>query len=197
MKRIRLDDMTTRDLERLYARLEAVEAVVDRIPYAERHLRRALEQLPERCRYHGDRLDPDHFSWGREACCDTGTPSLRRRRALAALDQLTAMPPETPGDTGPDTSTDTVSASGGVLRTLLDVGESVDCGPLPTSTDTVRTPGDTDTEDIGQGVRIEYRASVPRHMLGAAVAEAFGIIARETAAAPEEPPPADAPPDHE
>ncbi|MER6425305.1 hypothetical protein [Streptomyces sp. NPDC001137] len=31
-----------------------------------------------------------------------------------------------------------------------------------------------------KGVRIEYRATVPRHLLGAAIAEAFAIIERET-----------------
>ncbi|MFE3033075.1 hypothetical protein ACFXKY_15695 [Streptomyces canus] len=31
-----------------------------------------------------------------------------------------------------------------------------------------------------KGVRIEYRTSVPRHLLGAAIAEAFGIIESET-----------------
>jgi hypothetical protein len=31
-----------------------------------------------------------------------------------------------------------------------------------------------------KGVRIEYRATVPRHLLGAAIAEAFDIIHQET-----------------
>ncbi|MEU2265007.1 hypothetical protein ABZ568_00835 [Streptomyces olindensis] len=31
-----------------------------------------------------------------------------------------------------------------------------------------------------EGVRIEYRATVPRHLLGVAIAEAFDIIERET-----------------
>lgn len=31
-----------------------------------------------------------------------------------------------------------------------------------------------------KGVRIAYTASVPRHLLGAAIAEAFDIIGRET-----------------
>ncbi|MEU0275946.1 hypothetical protein [Streptomyces sp. NPDC006307] len=192
MKRIRLDDMTTADLEDLYARLEAAEALADRLSYAEQHIRRALEQLPERCRYHGERLDPDHYSWAREACCDTGTPSLRRRRALAALDQLTAPPP----DTSPDTSTDTVPASGGIVRTPVLAGETVDCGPVPTSTASVRTGEDTDTGDTEQGVRIEYRARVPRHLLGDAVAEALGIITRETAPGPDEPFTVESPTDH-
>jgi hypothetical protein len=31
-----------------------------------------------------------------------------------------------------------------------------------------------------EGVRIEYRASVPRHLLGAAIAKAFAVIESET-----------------
>ncbi|MEH0579039.1 hypothetical protein QBA54_32220 [Streptomyces sp. B21-108] len=31
-----------------------------------------------------------------------------------------------------------------------------------------------------KGVRIEYRATVPRHLLGAAIAEALAMIERET-----------------
>lgn len=38
-----------------------------------------------------------------------------------------------------------------------------------------------------EGVRIEYRATVPRHLLGVALAEAFDIIERETR--PDEDPP--------
>jgi hypothetical protein len=38
-----------------------------------------------------------------------------------------------------------------------------------------------DGEQQGDGVRVEYRASVPRHLLGAALAEAFSAIAAETA----------------
>ncbi|MGW3445622.1 hypothetical protein [Streptomyces sp. NPDC001076] len=37
-----------------------------------------------------------------------------------------------------------------------------------------------DEEPPRKGVRVEYRATVPRHLLGAAIAEAFGIIERET-----------------
>lgn len=37
-------------------------------------------------------------------------------------------------------------------------------------------PGD----ERGSGVRIEYRARVPRHLMGAAFAEAFAAIHRET-----------------
>ncbi|MFG2404216.1 hypothetical protein ACGFR8_07730 [Streptomyces brevispora] len=185
MTRTPLENLTAEGLDQLYARLEAAESVTRRIPHAAHRIREALEQLPEQCRYHRDRLDPDHLSRGREACCDTGVPSRRRRVALDALDGLTAPPPDTCPDTGPDT----VSARGGALRTGVLVGESPDCGPLPTSTDTARTPPDTDT---GQGVRVEYRATVPRYLLGAALAEALGAIDDATRT----PPPGDAPPDH-
>lgn len=43
-----------------------------------------------------------------------------------------------------------------------------------------RTRPDTDTD---VGVRLEYRARVPRHLLGAAVADALGFIAAETSQA--------------
>lgn len=50
-------------------------------------------------------------------------------------------------------------------------------GPSTTSTDTVRTHPDPDAPDAsGQGVRIEYRARVPRHLAPAAPAEAFQAI---------------------
>ncbi|WP_406321775.1 hypothetical protein [Streptomyces sp. NBC_00519] len=39
---------------------------------------------------------------------------------------------------------------------------------------------DDEDQPPRKGVRIEYRATVPRHLLGAAIAEAFGIIERET-----------------
>lgn len=51
-------------------------------------IRAALNELPNACRYHQDRLDPDRPGWGREACCDTGLPALRRRNAMAALDRI-------------------------------------------------------------------------------------------------------------
>lgn len=51
-------------------------------------VRAALAALPDCCRYHGDRLDPDHLSYGREACCDTGVPAQRRRVAEKALQRL-------------------------------------------------------------------------------------------------------------
>lgn len=53
-------------------------------------IRSALGELPDVCRYHQDRLDPDRPGWGREACCDTGLPALRRREAMAALDRIEA-----------------------------------------------------------------------------------------------------------
>ncbi|CAL9610283.1 hypothetical protein SUDANB1_05611 [Streptomyces sp. enrichment culture] len=58
-----------------------------------------------------------------------------------------------------------------------------DDGPAPTSADT-RPDGDPDgTPDASgrpvAGVRVEYRATVPRHQLGAALAEAFGAIEAE------------------
>jgi hypothetical protein len=84
-----------------------------------------------------------------------------------------------PGRT-PDASGQRPDADGGHVRTPFIVGETVDCGPLPTSTDTARTRPDTDVPDTSGGVRVEYRARVPRHLMGAAFAEALDLIARET-----------------
>lgn len=80
--------------------------------------------------------------------------------------------------TRPDPRPDT---SGGHVRTA-DVGETPPTCSLPvTSTDTVRTHPDTDTEDRpDQGVRIEYRARVRRTQVHLAIAEAFDLISRET-----------------
>ncbi|MEU6016899.1 hypothetical protein ABZ826_23475 [Streptomyces sp. NPDC047515] len=50
-------------------------------------LRRAVETLPAKCRYHDDTTP--HGVW-REACCDTGVPARRRalaEEALGALDK--------------------------------------------------------------------------------------------------------------
>ncbi|WP_331764775.1 hypothetical protein [Streptomyces sp. NBC_01238] len=50
-------------------------------------LRRAVEELPAKCRYHDDTTP--HGTW-REACCDSGVPARRRalaEQALNALDQ--------------------------------------------------------------------------------------------------------------
>ncbi|MCY0957682.1 hypothetical protein [Streptomyces sp. H27-H5] len=87
----------------------------------------------------------------------------------------------------PPTSADTRRTPPGALpspvRRTPRTPDTPDTGRTPPDTDTPRTPdtsrarADTDT---GQGVRIEYRARVPRHQLGAAVAEAFAHIARET-----------------
>ncbi|MCW7941678.1 hypothetical protein AAW14_06445 [Streptomyces hygroscopicus] len=57
-------------------------------------IRRALEKLPATCRYHGEKIDPPEGLIRREACCDTGIPAMRRRKAeeqLCALEmeQLT------------------------------------------------------------------------------------------------------------
>ncbi|MET9321933.1 hypothetical protein ABZX75_17325 [Streptomyces sp. NPDC003038] len=91
--------------------------------------------------------------------------------------------------TGPGQSPDTSEGSpdnrGGTVRTSPVVGETTECGSLPTSADTVRTPPDTNPADSPDGVRVEYRARVPRRLLGAAFAEAFAAIA-----AAHEPPPA-------
>lgn len=51
-------------------------------------IRRALEKLPATCRYHGDKIDPPNDMWRREACCDTGIPAMRRRRAEEQLQAL-------------------------------------------------------------------------------------------------------------
>lgn len=197
--RIHLDDMTTDDLERLYERLERAEAKAAAARAALPAVCRALVHLPAVCRYHGERLDPDHLDWGGEACCDTGAPARRRRLAEEAVQRLTAAL-DVPVDNRPDTSADTADACGGVVQTGALYGESLDCGLLPTRADAVRTSKDTDTADNGQGVRIEYRATVPRHMLGAAVIEALGVIARETktpTAADPPASPASDPPGHE
>ncbi|GGZ23716.1 hypothetical protein GCM10010387_16160 [Streptomyces inusitatus] len=74
----------------------------------------------------------------------------------------------TESGTDPDAAPDTAQPSG--------------CNPAPTSPDTVRTCLDTDAADIPDGVRIEYRARVPRHLAGAAFAEALNLIAREKGA---------------
>lgn len=83
-------------------------------------------------------------------------------------------------DNGPDERPDTRTPVGGHVRTTRLAGEVVQDGPSPTRQDTVRTTPDNPRPDTFGGVRIEYRASVPRRLLGAAMAEAFGIIARET-----------------
>ncbi|MFZ4266551.1 hypothetical protein [Streptomyces arboris] len=69
---------------------------------------------------------------------------------------------------------------GGRARMLSAVDVTPDRAPLPTRADTIRTRPDTDPTDVSGGVRIAYRARVPRHLMGAAVAEALDLIARET-----------------
>jgi hypothetical protein len=83
-------------------------------------------------------------------------------------------------DPRPDTPDSVRTAVGGVVRTPLDIGEAHDCGPLPTRADTVRTRPDDLCPDTPDGVRVEYRARVPRHLVPAAFAEALDLIARET-----------------
>lgn len=83
---------------------------------------------------------------------------------------------ERPSQHRPDTSADTPPPRGGVVRTPAIVGETVDCYPIPTRADTTRTRPDTDTADSGPGVRVEYRASVPRNQFAAALAEALGHL---------------------
>lgn len=48
-------------------------------------------------------------------------------------------------------------------------------------------PDHAPAPDVDLGVRVEYRARVPRHQLGAAIAEAFGAIADATAPHREDP----------
>lgn len=52
-------------------------------------LRAALQELPARCRYHGDRTQPPSGGVPREACCDTGVAAHRRKQAEAVLARLT------------------------------------------------------------------------------------------------------------
>lgn len=95
--------------------------------------------------------------------------------------------PDTPR---PDTPADTPRARGGVLRTPPDIDETTHCIMPLTSPDTVRTHPSPDTPG---GVRVEYRATVPRNQFGAAVAEAFGLIAAATGQADTTPDTADKP----
>lgn len=53
-------------------------------------IRKALDALPSRCRYHQDDTEPGHGLLAREACCDTGVPAQRRKLAEQALQRLTA-----------------------------------------------------------------------------------------------------------
>ena len=60
-------------------------------------IRAALESLPTQCRYHGDatQLDGRDRLFGREACCDTGVPAQRRKKAEQALADLDRTPAST------------------------------------------------------------------------------------------------------
>ncbi|MFJ2206001.1 hypothetical protein [Streptomyces microflavus] len=80
----------------------------------------------------------------------------------------------------PDTSGHHPDVHAGRPRTLSSVDETSDHGTLPTSADTIRTRPDTDPADASGGFRFAYRARVPRHLMGAAFAEALDLIARET-----------------
>ncbi|MFD9422229.1 MULTISPECIES: hypothetical protein [unclassified Streptomyces] len=85
--------------------------------------------------------------------------------------------------TGPDsapTCPDTVRDN---LRTTRTPAPRQEHAPAPTSADTARTRPDNPGEDSPDSVRVEYRARVPRRLLGAAIADAFGTIERAKAAA--------------
>lgn len=61
----------------------------------------------------------------------------------------------------------------------------------PTETDEqTSTPRPVDQE-TPRGVRIEYRARVPRHLMGVAFAEALAFIHRETQQQDDQPPSTD------
>jgi hypothetical protein len=91
-ERIRLlDGMRQNNLDAACAaveRAEQAEAALARLTRALPAVRRALDSLPARCRYHGEDTDPRRPSYGHEACCDTGIPAQRRRLAEQALTQL-------------------------------------------------------------------------------------------------------------
>ena len=145
-------------------------------------IRQALAALPARCRYHGERLERDRPSWGGPECCDTGAPALLRRQAEASLKALTLAIAAVPDSV----STDTGHATGGIVRTPpVDDTRPHGCAPL-TSPDKVRTPPTGRGPDTPGGVRVEYRARVPRHLLGAALAEAADAIHAARTNPPEE-----------
>ncbi|MBC9731223.1 hypothetical protein [Streptomyces sp. TRM68367] len=105
-------------------------------------------------------------------------PAARTPEHLAgtAVRTLADMLTDTSVDTPPDVRTDIRTVSGEVIRS---VDHDEDGRPV-TSTDTARTRLRTAPADASGGVRIEYRARVPRHLAGAAFAEALGVIAAET-----------------
>lgn len=53
-------------------------------------IRRALDELPTECQYHGSEIVRDYGMWRGQACCDTGKPALARREAEEALRRLEA-----------------------------------------------------------------------------------------------------------
>ena len=76
--------------EKYFELVEKYTPVAQRDAALQSHLpalRRAVESLPAKCRYHDDTTS--HGCW-REACCDTGIPARRRalaEEALTALDK--------------------------------------------------------------------------------------------------------------
>ena len=104
---------------------------------------------------------------------DPATDSDGHARAEATLAAALAAPP--------DDRPDSPDRHGGTARTGLVGEDRPDCGAFATSADSVRTGSDNGPADNDGGVRVEYSARVPRHQLGAAVAEAFGAINEATA----------------
>lgn len=51
-------------------------------------IRDALNELPEKCWYHGDQLIRTYGVDRNKPCCDTGMPALRRQVAEEALKRL-------------------------------------------------------------------------------------------------------------
>lgn len=103
---------------------------------------------------------------------DPATDSDGHTRAEATLAAALAA--------APDDRPDSPGRTGGMVRTRPASEDWPDRGAHPTSADSARTGPDNSPAANG-GVRVEYRATVPRHQLGAAVAEAFGAIAQATA----------------
>ena len=76
--------------EKYFEMVEKYTPIAQRDAALQSHLpalRRAVEELPAKCRYHDDTTP--HGTW-REACCDTGVPARRRELAEKALAALTA-----------------------------------------------------------------------------------------------------------
>ncbi|MHA6764734.1 hypothetical protein [Streptacidiphilus sp. PAMC 29251] len=79
-------------VEACAAKVRAEAAAQGPAPFDLLTIRSALEKLPATCRYHGERIEPEGSSWVslRESCCDTGLPSVLRRRAMDVLDRIEA-----------------------------------------------------------------------------------------------------------